>query len=255
MAFPSNPAPQPTLAEVLRENEELRSALVRLTERENDSASEQLRQFLYAASHDLQEPLRAILTYAELLDRQFASDEAAHEYSSFIMAGARRMKDLLQNIVTYSRAGCAKQRTSLSLNVPLQRALLKLAPDIQASGARIVRNPLPAVMADEAEIAQVFENILANSLKFHSAAEPEIVISAEQGSDECTVTLRDNGVGIEPRFCAHAFLPFKRLHNSQIPGSGLGLAICEKIVRAHNGRIWVESDGSHGATVSFTLPV
>jgi signal transduction histidine kinase len=259
MASPSNPGPERTLAEVLRENQELRRTLARLTEREakaesaSDSASEQLRQFLYAASHDLQEPLRAILTYAELLDRQLAADEAAHEYSSFIMGGAHRMKDLLQHILTYSRAGFGKQRTFISLNVPLQRALLKLAPDIQASCARIVRNPLPEAIADEAEMAQLFENILANSLKFRSAAEPEIVISAEQGSDECTVTVSDNGLGIEPRFCAHALLPFKRLHNGQIPGSGLGLAICEKIVRAHNGRIWLESDGSHGTTVRFTL--
>jgi signal transduction histidine kinase len=225
------------------------------TERENALASEQLRQFLYAASHDLQEPLRAILTYAELLDRQFATDDTAHEYTSFIMGGAHRMKDLLQHILIYSRAGSGKQRTFINLNVPLQRALLKLAPDIQAGCAQIVRNPLPEAIADEAEIAQVFENVLANSLKFRSAAEPEIVISAEQGSDECTVTVSDNGSGIEPRFCPHALLPFKRLHNGQIPGSGLGLAICEKIVRAHNGRIWVESDGSKGTTVRFTLPV
>jgi signal transduction histidine kinase len=171
------------------------------------------------------------------------------------MGGAHRMKDLLQHILTYSRAGSGKQRTVLSLNVPLQRALLKLAPNIEASSARIVRHPLPEALADEGEIAQVFENVLANSLKFRSAAEPEIVISAEQGSDECTVTVSDNGLGIEPRFCAHALRPFKRLHNSPIPGSGLGLAICEKIVRAHNGRIWLESDGSHGTTVRFTLTV
>jgi signal transduction histidine kinase len=261
MASSSNPAPERTLAEVLQENEELRRSLARLMEREataesaTDSASEQLRHFLYAASHDLQEPLRAILTYAELLDRQFATDDAAHEYSSFIVGGAHRMKDLLQHILTYARAGSGKQRTLISLNVPLQRALLKLAPDIQANCARIVRNPLPEAIADESEIAQVFENLLANSLKFRSAAEPEIVISAEQGSDGCTVTVSDNGAGIEPRFCAHALLPFKRLHNGQIPGSGLGLAICEKIVRAHKGRIWLESDGCQGTTVRFTLPV
>jgi signal transduction histidine kinase len=92
-------------------------------------------------------------------------------------------------------------------------------------------------------------------LKFRSTADPEIVISAEQGTDECTVTVRDNGSGIEPRFCSHALLPFKRLHNTHLPGSGLGLAICDKILHAHKGRIWVESDGLHGATVRFTLPV
>ncbi len=220
-----------------------------------DVAEEQLRQFLYAASHDLQEPLRAILTYSELLERQLTHDATAREFLCFITGGANRMKELLQHIAVYARAGSAKQRTVISLNLPLQRALLKLAPDIQSCGARIIRNPLPEAIADEAEIAQVFENLIGNSLKFRSASEPEIVISAEQGSEDCTVTLRDNGLGLEPRFCEHALLPFKRLHTGHIAGSGLGLAICDKILRAHNGRIWLESDGSHGVTVRFTLPV
>jgi len=251
MASPSNPAPEQTLAEALRENQELRRSLARL---EADTG-EQLRQFFYAASHDLQEPLRAILTYSELLDRQFATDPAAQEYFSFIIGGANRMKSLLQHMLIYSRAGSAKERTVIQLSVPLQRALLKLAPDIQACSARIIRHPLPEAIGSEAEIAQVFENVIGNALKFRAAAEPEIAISAEQGSDECTVTVRDNGLGLEPRFCPHALLPFKRLHNNQIPGSGLGLAICDKILRAHNGRIWLDSDGSHGATVRFTLPL
>jgi signal transduction histidine kinase len=266
MASPSNPVPEQTLAMVLRENEELRASLARIqsayqateqrTQPENatDSASEQLRQFLYAASHDLQEPLRAILTYSELIERQLATDSVAREYFSFIVGGANRMKDLLQHMLTYSRAGSAKQRTVMNLKVPLQRALLKMAPDIQACSARIIRHPLPEAIGDEAEIAQVFENVIGNSLKFRSAADPEIIISSEQGTEECTITLRDNGLGIEPRFCRHALLPFKRLHDSHFEGSGLGLAICDKIVRAHHGRIWLESDGSCGATVRFTLP-
>jgi signal transduction histidine kinase len=259
MASPSNPAPEQTLAEALRENQELRSALAHLQashlERASDSAGEQLRQFLYAASHDLQEPLRAILTYSELLERQLAGESAARDYFPFIIGGANRMKDLLQRMLVYARAGAAKERTMLRLSVPLERALLKLAPDIQSCAARIIRQPLPEALANEAEIAQVFENVIGNSLKFRSAAQPEIAISAEQGSEECTVVVRDNGLGVEPRYCQHALLPFKRLHNGHIPGSGLGLAICDKIVRAHQGRIWVESDGSHGTTVRFTLPL
>ena len=235
MASPSEPVPDP-LAEALRENHEL------------------MQHFLYAASHDLQEPLRGIITYAQLLDRQLAGDPAAHEYTSFILDGALRMRELLQQFLVYSRAGSPKQRKVVNLNVPLQMALLKLSSEIRSSNAHVERDHLPNAIGDETEFAQVFEHILSNSLKFRSAAAPEIVVSAEQGIAECTITLRDNGLGIDPPFCEQVFLPFKRLHGKSIPGSGLGLAICSKIVRAHKGRIWAESDGRTGTTVRFTLP-
>ncbi len=261
MATPSTPLPD-SLEEILRENQELRSALAQLQEKSNQqatavaSAHEQLQQFLYAASHDLQEPLRGIITYAQLLDRQFAADPANHEYTAFILSGALRMRDLLQQLLVYSRAGNAKHRKVINLNVPLQMALLKLAPEIRSGGARIVRDSLPEAIADENEISHLFHHILTNSLKYQRAdTTPEITITAEQGTDECTVTLRDNGVGIDPRFCEQVLLPFKRLHGKEVPGSGLGLAICEKIIRAHQGRLWIESDGTHGTAVRFTLPV
>jgi signal transduction histidine kinase len=222
--------------------------------RENEKLRQEMQHFLYAASHDLQEPLRAIITYAQLLDRHFAADPVAHEYSGFVLSGANRMKDLLQQLLVWSRAGSSTRRSTISLNLPLQRALLKLAPDIKAASAHITHQPLPAALADEGEIAQVFEHLLSNSLKFRSAAAPEIAIDAGQGTDECTVTVRDNGSGIDPAFCEQVLQPFKRLHGKEVPGSGLGLAICDKIIRAHHGRLWVESDGSHGSTVRFTLP-
>jgi light-regulated signal transduction histidine kinase (bacteriophytochrome) len=218
------------------------------------SATEQLQQFVYAASHDLQEPLRAIVAYAQLLDRQFENDPATREYTQFLLGGALRMRELLQHLLVYSRAGSSKRRQLINLNVPLQMALLKLAPDIRSTTAHIAHHPLPEAIGDENEIAQVFEYILSNSLKFRSAAPPQIVITAEQGSGVCTVSLRDNGIGIEPRFCEQVLLPFKRLQDNTIPGSGLGLAICHKILQAHNGQIKVESDGEHGSTVSFSLP-
>jgi light-regulated signal transduction histidine kinase (bacteriophytochrome) len=246
MASPSNPIPDP-LAEALRENQELRSSLAQL--------QSEFRQFFYAANHDLQEPLRTVIAYAQLLDRQVASDPVAREYSAFLLNGANHMKDLLHHLVTYSRAGSAKRRAMVNLNVPLHRALLKLAPAIESCSAHIVRNPLPDIVADEAEIAQVFEQLLSNSLKFRSNATPEISIAAEQGTDEYTVILRDNGSGIDPAFCDQVILPFKRLHGKDVPGSGLGLAICDKIIRAHNGRLWVESNGAQGVTVRFTIPL
>jgi signal transduction histidine kinase len=264
MASPSTPPPDP-LAEALRENQELRSALARIqaahealqgkTQQQIAAVNEQVQQFLYAASHDLQEPLRGILTYAQLLDRQLAADPANGEYASFILRGALRMRELLQQLLVYSRAGSAKHRKPISLIVPLQMALLKLAPEIAACGAQIVRNPLPEVFGDESEIAQVFEHILSNSLKFRSTTPPEIVIDAEEGTEECTIIVRDNGIGIDPRFCDQVLLPFKRLHGNAVPGTGLGLAICDKILRANHGRIRVESDGEHGSTVRFSLPV
>jgi len=217
-------------------------------------ANEQLQKFLYAASHDLQEPLRAIVAYAQLMERHLAGDAVAQEYLPFIMSGANRMKELLQNILIYAHAGCSQKRKAISLEVPLARALLKLAPAIEANNGRITRHSLPEVVADEAEIALVFENLLRNSLQFRSTAAPEISIAAEQGSDECVVTLRDNGLGIDPQFREEVLLPFKRLHGKDLSGTGLGLAICEKIIRAHEGCIWLESDGLHGAAVHFTLP-
>jgi light-regulated signal transduction histidine kinase (bacteriophytochrome) len=267
MASPSQPIADP-LAEALRENHELRCALAqvqadyqaaqekaRQLAAAADSAAEQLQQFLYAASHDLQEPLRGIITYAQLLDRQFAADQADHEFTSFILSGALRMRELLQRLLVYSRAGSAKFRKVVNLNVPLQMALLKLDPEIRASGATIVRDSLPEAIGDVAEISQLFEHIVSNALRFRSDTPPQIRIVAEQGTEDCTVTVSDNGLGIDPRFCEQVLLPFKRLHGSVIPGSGLGLAICDKILRANRGRIWIQSDGKLGSTVSFTLPI
>ncbi len=265
MASTLNPVPDP-LAEALRENEELRRSLAQLqaehqTARQTaseqkaaaDAASQQLQQFFYAASHDLQEPLRAITTYAQLLERQHSADPVSHEYATFILRGALRMRELLQQLLVYSRAGSAKQHRIVNLNVPLQMALLKLAPEIRSTGAQIARQPLPEAIGDEAEISQVFYLILSNALKFRSDARPEISVTAEQGTGECTLTVRDNGIGIEPRFCEQVLLPFKRLHGHEIEGYGLGLAICNKILHAHHGRIWLESDGTHGSSVRFTL--
>ena len=238
----------------MREIQELRGSLAELQASQQVS-SEQLQQFLYAASHDLQEPLRGIITYAQLLDRHAAADPVAHEYTTFVLGGAFKMRELLQHLLIYSRAGSSKQRRLLNLDVPLQMALLKLAPEIKACGAQIIRHPMPEAIANEVEIAQVFENILSNSLKFHSTAPLQIVVAAEEGNSECLVTISDNGLGVDPRHCDQIFMPFKRLHGNLFPGSGLGLAIADKILRAHQGRIKLESDGQHGTTVSFTLPV
>jgi signal transduction histidine kinase len=221
---------------------------------EADAARAELQHFVYAASHDLQEPLRAIVSYSQLLERHLAGDETARDYIAYIIGGANRMSALLRDLLTLSRAGSTQRRAMVNLNVAAQAALLKLAPTIAELSAEIKREDLPEVFADEGEITQLFEHLIGNALKFHGAAKPEIAIRSEQGSGEYVISIADNGLGIEPAFQQEVFSAFKRLQGKGVPGSGLGLAISSKIVHAHGGRIWIESDGHSGTTVRFTLP-
>jgi light-regulated signal transduction histidine kinase (bacteriophytochrome) len=239
------------LAEALAENERLKAELAKAV----GSGEEALQQFIYAASHDLQEPLRMVLSYAQLLQRRFADDAEAQEFTSFIISGVGRMNGLIQNLLAYSRVGTSKRRSAVNLNACLQMALLKLAAVIKETGAAITHDDLPEVQADENEIAQVLENLLSNALKFRGADSPRIHISAEEGSGEWILAVRDNGSGVDPRFLEAVLLPFKRLHGKGVPGSGLGLAICDKVVRAHAGRLWLESNGQQGTSTYFTLPL
>lgn len=218
-------------------------------------AREEMQHFAYAASHDLREPLRNISHYAQLLERHYAGDERAKEFVPFIVDGVSRANSLIDNLLRYSRAGGPGKRSAVKLNACVHWALLNLQRAGQESGAQITCGDLPELVADESQMVQLFQNLLDNALKFRTSDPPEIEISAEEGPEFCTVSVRDNGVGIEPRFQEQVFAPFKRLHGKQIPGTGLGLAICRKIVEGHGGRIWVESDGRHGSTFKFTLPI
>lgn len=217
-------------------------------------AKKELQHFVYAAGHDLQEPLRTITTYVQLLERHCSTDERARELISFVVAGAQRMNMLLDSLLTYSRIESSSQRTTVRLNSSLQWALLKLGNAIKETGATIQHDELPDVYANEIQMAQLFERLLNNSLKFRGKDKPIVSIEVAEGSDEHQISVRDNGIGIDPRFHQQVLAPFKRLHGKDVPGSGLGLAICERIVASHGGRIWVESDGQHGTTVKFTLP-
>jgi len=221
---------------------------------EADAARAELQHFVYAASHDLQEPLRAIVSYSQLLERHLAGDAIARDYIAYIVGGANRMSALLRDLLTLSRAGSMQRRAIVNLNVALQAALLKLAPAIAELSAEVKHDKLPEVFADEMELTQLFEHLIGNALKFHGAAKPEIAIRSEQGSGEYVISIADNGVGIEQAFQQEVFSAFKRLQGKGVPGSGLGLAISSKIVGAHGGRIWIESDGHSGTTVKFTLP-
>jgi light-regulated signal transduction histidine kinase (bacteriophytochrome) len=248
------------LADALRENAELKKALEECSEARQaaqttaDRAVKELQDFVYATSHDLQEPLRAVSAYAQLLQRKYAEDADATELTGFIIHGAKRVTSLLQALLVYSRAGNSPQRNTVELSVIMQSVLFKLNDRIRQSGASVACGELPQVLADEAQLGQVIEQLVANALSYSFGEPPRIEITSEEGNEAHTISVRNNGKGIEARFHELIFLPFKRLHGKEVPGAGLGLAVCRKIVAAHGGKIWVESDGQQGSTFKFTIP-
>lgn len=218
------------------------------------SANEELQVFSYAMSHDLKEPLRSISSYAELLQRHYTGDQQATEFTWFITDGVRRANTLVEDLWTYCRTGAPTRRTAIKLNSVVQWALLNLEQSVRESGAQITCGDLPVLMVDESQMVQLFQNLLLNSLKYRSSDVPKIEISAEEQTDAYTISVRDNGVGIEPQYHCQIFRAFKRLHGREVPGTGLGLALCRKIVEGHGGRIGVESNGKNGSVFKFTLP-
>jgi light-regulated signal transduction histidine kinase (bacteriophytochrome) len=154
----------------------------------------------------------------------------------------------------YARAGAAPKPSEVNLNTIVQWAMLNLDQAIRDAGARIVCRPLPEAIVDESEFVQLFQHLLTNALKYRSAEPPEIEISATTEDGASVISVRDNGSGIEPKYHQQVFVPFKRLHARELSGSGLGLALCRKIIEAHGGKIWVESDGEHGSAFKFTVP-
>lgn len=248
--------PQDALSKALARVAELEAEL-QASERGAELARKELQHFVYAASHDLQEPLRAVTTYTQLLERQFAADPEAREFMAFITSGVERMNSLLYKLLAYSRVNLSPVLTSVNLNAAVQGAMFNLTKAIAESKAQIRFVNLPAIAAHDIQMGQLFEQILSNSILFRRG-EPQISILAEEaeldGESVQLVKITDNGVGIEKQFLTQVLEPFKRLHGKEYPGNGLGLAICEKIMRAHNGKIWLESDGQTGTTVCLAFP-
>lgn len=253
-------ASQDELAAALRKNAELQKALdessaaQKRAEEEARHARTELHDFVYAAGHDLQEPLRAITSFAQLVQRKYTDDAETSELTGLIIDGAARATALVQTLLSYSRVGAAPRKRMMPLGVALQPALFQLSASIREAGAEVICGELPEVNADDAQLAQVFERLIKNAIAFRSSEPPRIEITAEEGSDSTVVSVRDNGIGIDPRFHDFVFSPFKRLHGKEVPGAGLGLAVCRKIIAAHGGEIWVESDGKRGSTFKFTMP-
>jgi PAS domain S-box-containing protein len=222
-------------------------------------SNEELQQFAYVASHDLQEPLRTVSVYAQLLAARYKGrlQGDADQFISFIVESAERMERLIHDLLDFSRveARGADFFTKISCDTVLEDAIHNLRSSIEESGAVITREGLPVVTGDAIQLTRLFQNLLANSIKYRSEQAPRIHVSADGGNGEWRFSVRDNGIGIEPQYAEKVFGIFKCLQpRDRSSGSGIGLAICRKIVSRHEGRIWVESELGQGATFCFTLP-
>jgi signal transduction histidine kinase len=221
-------------------------------------SNQELEQFAYVASHDLQEPLRVINGFVQLLAQRYKGqlDKEAHKYIGFITDAVARQQQLIMGILDLSRVG--RKGTALApcdANRALQAATENILQTIRENDAKVICDPLPMVQADENQLIQLFQNLVSNGIKFRGNGNPEIHVSAQRDQGKWVFAVRDNGIGIEPRYWDQIFVMFKRLHTrKEYPGTGIGLAICKKIVERHGGRIWLESKPGEGSVFYFTLP-
>ena len=218
-----------------------------------------LEQFGYVASHDLQEPLRAVAGYVRLLEHRFPEkvDAKTREYIAGAAEGATRMEQLITDLLAFSRLS-TEGRTFVAGRTWGRRssmALHNLQFSIRTANAAVTSDPLPTLPVDESQIVQLFQNLIANALKFRSERPPQIHIGARAEEGRWVLWVRDNGIGIDPQYFERIFQVFQRLHTRKnYPGTGIGLAICKKIVERHGGKIWVESQPGQGATFYFSIP-
>ena len=241
-------------------NKELQASVTKLEEvnREFARSNQDLQQFANITSHDLQEPLRTISSFLQLLSRRYADklDEKANTFINYAVEGASHMQQQLHDLLAFSRVGGGNLRLQpVDLRTVVDDLLLNLKAAIEENGAEIHIDTLPVVQADKAQLNHLLQNLLANALKFRSATPPRIHIFSQREKDRWVVCIRDNGIGIDPQHADRIFLIFQRLHRrGEYEGTGVGLAICKKIVERHGGRIWVESEAGQGSLFCFTLP-
>ncbi|HLH41315.1 MAG TPA: ATP-binding protein [Bryobacteraceae bacterium] len=220
-------------------------------------ANEELHQFMHSVSHDLQEPLRMISVYADLIKRKLGRVDAdLEEYLGFVINGAQRMSALLTDLRAYVEATnlSALPCEDADAEIVLQGVLVNCASAIDESGAAVVHDPLPKLPVRESHLTQLFQNLISNAIKYRGEAAPTIRIWAQRQGEQWRFACSDNGLGIAPEYRDHVFDFFKRFHDSKIPGTGMGLAICRRIVQRYGGQIWVESAPGGGSTFYFTLP-
>ena len=222
-------------------------------------SNEELEKFAYVASHDLQEPLRMVSSFARLLENRYKGklDQDADDFINFAVDGANRMQVLITDLLAYSRVGrWGNEFKEVSSEAVLERALSNLKTVVEQRGAVVTRDPLPVMMGDDSQLAQLFQNLIGNAVKFCKDRTPHIHVSSERRGNKWVFSVRDNGIGIAPEYFERIFLIFQRLHGKQeYPGTGIGLAICRKVAERHGGRIWVESEPGSGSTFYFTIPM
>jgi hypothetical protein len=225
---------------------------------ELERSNQELEQFAYVASHDLQEPLRMVTSYLELLEERYRGQlgDDADDFIHFAVDGAMRMRELIRGLLAYSRVGTHGQPFELTdCQTVVDLVLDNLQVAIRDSDAIVTHDPLPVVLADPTQMTQLLQNLIGNALKFRGERQPEIHIGAQRQAGEWLFSVQDNGIGIEPQHTERIFVIFQRLYNrGAYPGAGIGLAICKRIVERHGGRIWVESEPGKGSTFTFTIP-
>lgn len=228
------------------------------TMEEMKRSNAELEQFAYVASHDLQEPLRMVSSYVQLLEKRYKDnlDADAHDFINYAVSGARRMQNLINDLLSYSRVGTrGKPFQPVDCSEVLAAAVSNLEIAISEVGAEIEHGELPRVAGDEGQLVQVFQNLVGNAVKFHSAVPPKVRVDAVRCDGDWVFSVKDNGLGIDPQFFERIFLVFQRLHGNEYPGTGIGLSIARKIVLRHGGRIWPESEPGRGSTFYFTIPI
>jgi light-regulated signal transduction histidine kinase (bacteriophytochrome) len=248
------------LLRLRRAEQELAAAneRLRLLNKELGRSNEDLQQFAFAASHDLQEPLRTVSTFVSLLEETAADKLTTKErgYLKYIAEGSQRMRALIGDLLRYSQVGQKPAATQLvDLNTVLTWVLQDLRERIAESGANITHDALPSVIGDKEQLGELLQNLIGNAIKYaRPGVQPVIQVSAAKENQGWVIRVHDNGLGLDSDYFQTIFAPFKRLHGKEIPGTGIGLAICRRVVEAHGGRIWVESVLALGSTFCFSLP-
>ncbi|MBI5096658.1 MAG: hypothetical protein HZB32_03260 [Nitrospirae bacterium] len=225
---------------------------------ELEKSNKELQNFAYVTSHDLQEPLRMISSYLQLIERRYKErlDEDGHQFIAYAVDGASRLQTMINGLLSYSRVRTqGKPFGPADCESILEQTLINLKVAIEESHAVITHDPLPTVTADGSQLISLFQNLIINAIKFRGDKPPAIHVSALQTDKDWVFSVRDNGIGIAPEYHERIFAIFQRLHGMDYPGIGIGLSICRRIAERHGGRLWVESMPGTGSTFYFTIPM